>query len=298
MSVLLGTGGAVENTPTQAISLLTELPEAQATGEVRDIYAEIRHWSAVPMVALIYRHLATLPGALEWAWALVGPTMRSGQLQERAWSLAAEATVPCESEISRAALAVAGIDADDERRICAVLAAYNRGNPINIVAIRCLAGHLAGDVQRARDIAVLPAWTPPQAITPLHAMVDPQATDAAVRSLVMRLTRGNAGETAALWPSIYRHLAPWPAFIGYASVIVPPRFGAIDAMATQLREKIEDTAADLARCMPVPKSIEGPTPVVQERLGAAINRFSVRIPEMVVIGRMLRGAMPEDEVAP
>lgn len=282
---------------TTTIKLLAELPEAQATGKLRRIYSDIKHRSAVPMVALIYRHMATIPGALEWAWAVLEPTMRSGQLQQRAWSLAAEATEPWEPKISRAALRAVGIRADDETTICAVLDAYNRGNPINIVAIRCLAEHLAGDVRLHSDIAPLPDWVPPQPTPPLRAMVDPQATDTAVRSLVLLLTRSEDCPSSMLWPSIYRHLAPWPAFIGYASVVVPPLFAEIDTAAARLRTNIGIAAADLARRMPQPDGIEAPAGVARERLAAAIDRFSQPIPEMVVIGGILRRAMPADERA-
>ena len=52
---------------------LPELPESEATGDKARIYGEIRTLGGVPMVALIYRHLATLPGALEWMWEALSP---------------------------------------------------------------------------------------------------------------------------------------------------------------------------------------------------------------------------------
>jgi len=69
---------------------LPELAERDASGETAAIYAEIRRLGGVPMVALIFRHLATLPGALEWMWAALGPSWRSGELQEAAWRIAPE----------------------------------------------------------------------------------------------------------------------------------------------------------------------------------------------------------------
>jgi hypothetical protein len=38
--------------------------EAVATGEIADIFADIRHVHQVAVVNLIWRHLATFPGAL------------------------------------------------------------------------------------------------------------------------------------------------------------------------------------------------------------------------------------------
>ena len=67
---------AVKASP--AGGLLRELPEAEASGNAREIYEEIKSLCGVPMVALIYRHLATIPGALEWAWALLRPVMAAG----------------------------------------------------------------------------------------------------------------------------------------------------------------------------------------------------------------------------
>jgi hypothetical protein len=60
------------------MALLAELAERDATGEKGAIYSEIRRLGGVPMVALIFRHLATLPGTLEWAWGVVGPSWRAG----------------------------------------------------------------------------------------------------------------------------------------------------------------------------------------------------------------------------
>ena len=129
--------------------LLAELPESDAAGELRRIYGEIRRLSGVPMVALIWRHLATLPGALEWAWSLVEPAMRAGAVQQAAWQLAAQARVPRQAAIAAAALRAAGIGEADERAIAEVLDAYNRANPVNFMMVRCLSLHLAGNAGAA-----------------------------------------------------------------------------------------------------------------------------------------------------
>jgi len=75
------------------MSFLAELAERDAAGEQADIYAQMRRLGGVPMVALIFRHLATLPGALEWMWGAIGPAWRTGQLQEAAWNVASEVSL-------------------------------------------------------------------------------------------------------------------------------------------------------------------------------------------------------------
>ena len=65
-----------------AARVLPEIREADAPDHIRVIYEDIRRWSAVPMVALIFRNLATHPGALEEVWDSIGPLFRNGLVQE------------------------------------------------------------------------------------------------------------------------------------------------------------------------------------------------------------------------
>jgi hypothetical protein len=274
-----------------AVGLLDELSESRATGELRRIYGEFKRLSGVPMVALIYRHLATLPGVLEWSWALLEPALRSGALQRHAWALAerVDAAVP---PIPRAALRAAGLEARDEHGIAAVLDAYNRANPVNILAVRCLALHLSGQAQAGATIAAAD-WPPPQQPDALPTMIDPPAMTPTVRELAQLLTdRGAQDAASPLWPSLYRHLAHWPAFLGYAAVILPPRFDVVDVAAAKLRAGIDAAAAELASGLRAPAGLPTLSAAELDRLQSAIARFSHRIPEMVVIGTMLRRALP------
>jgi hypothetical protein len=272
--------------------LLDEVPESRATGEVRRIYGEIRRLAAVPMVATIFRHLATMPGVLAWSWGLLEPAMRSGALQREAWALAERVDLGAVPAIPRAALRAAGLCDRDERAIAAVLDAYNRANPVNILALRCLALHLGGVCASAAP-PVAHGWEPPPAPEPLPPIADPVAMGPALRELVVLLTdRGETAAPSTLWPGLYRHLAHWPAFLGYASVIVPPRFDAIDAAAAKLRAGIDAAAAELAGSLRAPAALAAPAAAERERLQRAIAQFSRRIPEMAVIGTLLRRALP------
>jgi hypothetical protein len=117
-----------------------------------------------------------------------------------------------------------------------------------------------------------------------------------VRELVLLLTdRGETQAPSTLWPSLYRHLAPWPAFLGYAAVLVPPAFDSIDQAAQRLRQQVDEAAAALSRRMRPAAGLAEPTPEQRGQVQAAIEQFSLRIPEMVVIGRLLRRALPPIE---
>ena len=271
--------------------LLAELAEGEASGEIRHIYAEIRRLSGVPMVALIWRHLATMPGALEWAWGLLEPAMRAGQVQQVAARLAQKARIPHRHSIPAAALRAAGISEADELGIAEVLEGYNRANPVNIVMVRCLSPHLAGPVAASGD-ASWPQWQPPVTPAPLRAMVSPDAMTPTVHALAKLLTDRGGDATSALWPSLYRHLAHWPAFLGYAAVIVPPEFAHIDVAAARMRAEVDLAANELARRLRPVADRPAPTGQQAGPLQSAIRQFSGRIPEMVVIGNLLQDALP------
>lgn len=271
--------------------LLAELPEGEAGGEVRHIYGEIRRLSGVPMVALIWRHLATVPGVLEWAWSILEPGLRAGALQQAAWQSAAQARIPRQPAIPAAALRAAGIGEADQRRITDVLDAYNRANPVNLVMVRCLSLHLAGDVGAQRQQA-WPEWQPPPPPAPLPPMVNPDAMTPAVRAVAMLLTdRGASAAPSNLWPSLYRHLAHWPAFLGFGAVVIPPEFAAIDAAAARMRQQVDEAAAAIAPRLPGAPG-RAPSGEQARQLQSAIAQFSGRIPEMAVIGNVLRAALP------
>ena len=51
--------------------LISEILEKDATGDIADIYAEIRRLWGVPNVTTIVRHVAAVPGALEWYLSLI-----------------------------------------------------------------------------------------------------------------------------------------------------------------------------------------------------------------------------------
>ena len=57
--------------------------EDAATGATAAIFADLRATLGVPFVNLIWRHLATMPGMLEWTWALVKPLQASDGIVAR-----------------------------------------------------------------------------------------------------------------------------------------------------------------------------------------------------------------------
>jgi hypothetical protein len=268
------------------VSLLAELPESSATGRLGEIYGDIRRLGGVPMVALIFRHLATRPGTLEWAWDAMGPAWRSGLLQEAAWRVARDVRLDPIARIASAALPPLGVGASDVPALRAVLAAYNRANPENMLSVLCLARLLAGH-REARALEPR-AWTPPAAPGPLLPMVDVSHLSPEVSALMdVVAAPGPAGGPRVI-QSLYRHIAQRPAFLALAVTLLRQRLddGSIDRATAAVVARMNEEANRLADAMAAPPA---PDPAVR----AVLERFSgAVIPQMIVVGRLLEEAMP------
>src|ERR1700748_2962675 len=102
--------------------------EAAAAGEIAEIFADIRRVLGVEVVNLIWRHLATLPGALPWAWETLRPLYADGTLVAEARLLHEQLTLPRLWPFPPELLAAAELANGDIASIRDILAAYDRTN--------------------------------------------------------------------------------------------------------------------------------------------------------------------------
>lgn len=282
---------------------LPEQSESQASESVRAIYDRIRHDCGVPMVALIFRHLATLPGALEWAWSVIGRPLEQGLLQERAWAMTRALPVKPVVTVPPQAWSHLGIDPAMRQELARLCQAYGRANPVNLVGLRLIAHCLQADAF-VSDTGIPPdgvgaaaaarprdrTWRPPAQMGPLLPMVDLHTTPADVMTLLQGLSqRGQVLPDAAFVPSFYRQLASRPALLALASLIVPVAFDRIDAAAQELRHQsvalADDLAAELGPLTPCPRELRQP-------MRAAIDLFTERIPEMIAVIDLMERTLP------
>jgi hypothetical protein len=76
---------AVERNPkVTSMDPVPSVTESDASGRTRQIFAEIRETLNVDVVNLVWRHLATMPGALEWVWESLKPLIRNADLDPAA----------------------------------------------------------------------------------------------------------------------------------------------------------------------------------------------------------------------
>jgi hypothetical protein len=266
--------------------LLPELAERDAAGGKARIYAEMKHWGGVPMVALIFRHLATLPGGIEWAWEAIGPAWRTGRLQQAAWKIARDAPLQPLAPIAPGVLAEAQVDGAALREIRIVLDAYNRANPENLLSVLCMRMLLAGaDAEVAFEAA---DWRPPPAPGPLAPMADPAAMPAAISALLDRVSPPEAEGAPRVVPSLYRHFVHRPGFLALAVAAIAPRVadGSIDREAAAIRATMDEAARTLASGMRAPAAPDPGIATVLARFGGLV------IPRMIVVGALLDRALP------
>ena len=122
---------------------LAEIPEKEASGAIAEVYTALRRTSGAAIVPLIYRHLATYPGGMEWMWRVMGPFMESGELPARAGRVVAMAVTADLPGLAKAVAAL-NLGADDIAGVVRVLDLYNRTNPINIIAVKLARFALGG----------------------------------------------------------------------------------------------------------------------------------------------------------
>jgi hypothetical protein len=281
--------------PTQPAlpTFLPEQPESQASDAVRAMYAHIRRAAGVPMVALIFRHLATLPGGMAWAWSVIAAPLADGQLQRRAWAMADGLDLAPAQPVLPQTLRYLGIDEEALREMARLSTAYGRANPVNLLALRLIALRLRteGDAPATPPIAA-PAptdWQPPAPLGPLLPMIDLHSAPAELMAVLQGLSqRGQAVPDAAFVPSYYRQLASRPPLLALASLIVPPAFARIDAAAEQLRRQASAHADEMACLWPAPP----PCPLaLRQPMLDAVNVFTERIPEMIAVVALLQKAL-------
>lgn len=269
---------------------LPELSERDADPHTAAIYREIRRLGGVPMVALVFRHLATLPGGLDWAWQAIGPAWRTGLLQETAWQLAQDTRAGTLGPLTTDRLDGLGVDAAARVGLRTVTGAYNRANPLNLLSTICLL-HLV-DGASARAAIEARAWTPPTPHGPLPPMVDPAAMPDRIVALLQSVSDTPASaDEPRLVPSLYRHLVHHPQYLGIAIAALRERVedGSLERSVADVQARAAAAAASIVARLSAPPA---PDPAIRpalERFGGGV------IARMIVIGALLESALPAED---
>ena len=262
---------------------LAEVAESDARDTVAATYAEIRATLGLPVVNLVYRHLATTPGRLEGLWAALVPCLRTPATRRVAGAVAASVPAPAVDAIPVASLRATGIDAPVLRATAATLDAYDRGNAANLIAVSALLHGVDAPVGPPAPEAAPETPGPPV----LPPMVAPDRLAPGARALVEEMSEAISGPARPLLvPSLFRHLTQPPPLLALAWVVLrrPVRSPDFDAAVERLVAAARAALPGLAFGVP---------PVTDAETRAALERFLGAIPRMLLVGAMLRAALAE-----
>lgn len=258
--------------------------EAEATGETARTFADIRATLGSPAVNLIWRHLATVDGGLEWAWTAARPIYAGRQAQAAAARLYARLDPPLPCPLPAGALAAVGVTAGELPRVRAVADGYNRGNGPNLVALTALLVAPAG----SPPSDPIPAAGQP---APLPKLLSEPDVDPETWALVKAINLLGARPNEPILATMYRHLANWPGLLAlmHASWAPLAADGRLGAAIERARAISQEEAARLANL----RTDAGPVP---EAARAALEEFTDHvISRMVPVGVALARWLPSDE---
>ncbi|HVY04662.1 MAG TPA: hypothetical protein VHB46_01675 [Burkholderiales bacterium] len=258
---------------------VTALDEATATGQAAAIFADIRATMGIPLVTSIWRGLAGMGNGLAEVWSLARPIYASGLPEAALARVVASSGLPEPEPLVRGQLAQAGIGGRDLDDIRAILAAYNRSNGMNLVALAALitppaTGAAADDARPA-----VPDWPP------LRPLLAREAIDAETWSKVRQVNALGATGIDAGVATLWRHLAHWPGFLVLAHAAFAPlqSQGAIDAANSRVVALALAEGARMARLRPAKFEI---SPQARDTVTSYV-RSPTQVARMVSIGHAL-----------
>ncbi len=264
-----------------APAMLAELQESAATGRIAEIYEEIRRFSGVPYVSSLQRYLATLPGALEWAWDALRPAMVSGVIPETAWRLAATVRLP---------VAAAGVAVEDPVAVRNIAANFVRVSPVNLLMGACLRLLLNGARPSGAGFAAV--WEPPAMLAPMPGNVDPGALPEGQRAVLMRFATEMNGKPFV--PALYRQIAHWPGVLAWLADTLEPLFAAPETLATGagFRAAAGEAAGQIVAGLPGLPDAPAPDAETARQVLGAVERYAQTSPEMTMFGQLILDSVP------
>ena len=117
---------------------VSAISEDEATGETAEIFSDIRATLGNGVVNLIWRHIATIEGALPWVWKVVKPLYISDILKNEAGFVCENIKLPEVLALPGAVLSAVNVLEQDRPVIQKILDSYNKGNAFNLLALSAL----------------------------------------------------------------------------------------------------------------------------------------------------------------
>ena len=261
---------------------LPAIGESEATGEIAELYADIRETLNVTAINYVWRHIATIDGGLRWAWDAAKPMFVSGLVEAECEHLMAELSFPELPPLSDNTLSLIGVNGEGRATIGAILDTYNRGNLLNMVSLSALLAEAVAPPTGNRSRISLPSTK--LTFPPIPEVID--LTDEVSEQVLVLNGLGAGPGPNRVVASIYKHVALWPGYLclTWAQFIVMHNDGS-------LLKLIEDTQVKARLHASYIASELGPRPAgaVSESVRETVGEFTgTVIARMIPIGQMMR----------
>jgi hypothetical protein len=269
---------------------LPEIREEDAPAGIRRIFTDIKRASGTPLVNLIFRHLATIPGGLEWVWGCIRVNWDYDGLLKAASALPSpEIMIEVPDVLWRAV----GISEKDLGEIRDLVDHYNSTNAANILGVTVLSQIIRHRYYSSADTKL--TWTDSspsqftQAGPPVPAL-DSLPPD--VTQLLQFVNGLGENKPPVVVASLFRHLTLWPGSLAVAGAMLAPlsRSGEL----ARLRDEATFSAEEIANEMisTTKPNCASPPDAGREAILNALDLFRTSvIAKMLPIGRILSQAL-------
>ena len=248
--------------------------EATATGETATLFADIRATVGVRVVNLVWRHLATIDGALPWAWGAVKPLYVQGIADQAAMRFRESMELPDLDSLA----------GEQPQSVDDVLASYDHSNTVNLFALNPLWCWFRGDGAPVGQPEGGPRLPAPDVMLP--KLASPEDVSPETWALVLRLNHFGDPRPIIL-ASMYRHLGHAPAFLRKLEAVLEPA----DASDSLERIILGNKAMAYNRSRFLARAIDARMPgraaEIEDAIGAFVDHA---IGKMVTICRAIRVA--------
>lgn len=277
-----------------SVDPVAAIVEADARGEIADIFVDIRATLGVGVVNLVWRHLATMPGALQWVWAAAKP-LYLGPAPLAADDLRRSMDMPSITPFSGDTLASAGLDNGACAAIRNVLDSYHHTNALALVVLSAILISVErkdNSAPRLSAVEVAGKPMPPMVLprlTPINEMAP------SLVRLIEELNRFGEDSDPTLVASMYRHLSHWPSYLALTRTLLAPLHygGDLRRLVANAREVGERYGRSLS---PVVLSTP-PSELIASQAIAAVRRFATHpIARMTGVCALMRSAFPNESL--
>lgn len=266
---------------------LPEIREEAAEPETRALYADIKSVMGVPFVNLVHRYLATIPGALPYAWAVARPAMLDGRMDR--WVATMLGATAWPRVEAAAAVRAALPDPAQAQAALAIVNVYNRANPRNVIAFGAIARFMADPSIPLADGPPPLELGPPAPPAPMPPLAVYAELAPPVQAAIADLATREHIERDGIVPSLFLHLAAWPQLLTALRDALAPMLasGAMDAAIASIVAAARGPQSEL-RSPSMPRSVAAQ----RESIGVTLAAFAgAGMPRMVVFGHLIAEAI-------